>query len=421
MGEEQMEQQSKKICRLCRCEDSEEELIAPCGCDGENKWVHRSCINAYRIFYNDPVAFGKCLICGVDYTFKHVREHSLWWLMTKMIFKLIFQIMTLFVSLIALFYVCGIIPYAIDVSVYPFLTKDSESYWFTSPDFYWITLVYGAAFCLFCLGLWSIAGLFKRCFCKAEFDEELSYHDTQRIGACCSLTLCCMPFIYKQSFLYRWGCCQCCDCCPNTCINCYDCDCLTCLLCCDCCTDCCYVTPYHHHMWFWHPHYHFYRTPVYAGSSNCCACGGCDCGGCGGCDIGGGNGGDAGKLILLIIAIIVIIIICVGAIVGTISFFVFVGYLIKINFDYIKKQAESETYVIDNWDESIHPMPVQNPPGMDIPQASYDVYQQPQQQVFNGNETYAPLIDPTADENDHVPPMGNFYQPQGYIPQDGSY
>ena len=391
-------QDNYKVCRLCQNPNSDEELISPCGCDGINQWVHRSCLNSYRIFYNDPVYFLKCPVCKVDYTFKHI-EQPIKWLITKMVFKLIFQVLMLFAELIALFYLIGIIPYALDANGFHIFIKEDDSKWFKSKDFGWQLLVYGMLTSCFFLGLWSIAGLFKRCFCKSEYDEKLEFHDTQRIGACCSLTLCCMPFIYKKSFLYDWGCCQCCACCPNTCYNCWDCgDCLTCLICCDCCTDCCFVSPYHPHYFIWMPHPLFYHPPPPPGTGTCfCCCNACtfnvgDIGGCCHCD----SGDEAGKIFIIALVVIVLIIIFIGVVVGTLAFFVFLAYLIKMNFEYIKKQVDTEIYIIDNWDPSIHPMPVQDPP------TSQPLYNQ---DFVDPNQQYAQPLNP-------VPPVYNPPMPQ---------
>ncbi|KAL7713869.1 RING-CH-type domain-containing protein [Entamoeba marina] len=81
-----------KHCRLCFSSENPEDMIAPCACDGQNKYVHRDCLNAYRIYSNDPANFGKCPLCGVDYSFKHVRAHSLSYLLFKFTSKLVFQI-----------------------------------------------------------------------------------------------------------------------------------------------------------------------------------------------------------------------------------------------------------------------------------------------------------------------------------------
>ena len=119
-------QDNYKVCRLCQNPNSDEELISPCGCDGINQWVHRSCLNSYRIFYNDPVYFLKCPVCKVDYTFKHIQQ-PIKWLITKMVFKLIFQVLMLFAELIALFYLIGIIPYALDANGFHIFIKEGTA------------------------------------------------------------------------------------------------------------------------------------------------------------------------------------------------------------------------------------------------------------------------------------------------------
>ncbi|EKE39745.1 hypothetical protein ENUP19_0046G0051 [Entamoeba nuttalli] len=407
MNNEVDNQEYPKICRICLDPNSDEELISPCGCDGPNKWVHRSCINAYRIFCNDPVAFGKCLQCGVDYTFKHVVEHSVSCLITKFIFKLIFQILFLFIAICLFVFVSGLIPYTIDnYSTHYFLSEnDSTCHFFSDPYFFVRDMVLGLGLDCFVLGLWSICGMISRCLCgehKDTDDDELSHTDAQRLGACCSLSLCCMPFIYKRSILSRYGCCYGCFMFPNTCPNCHDC--LGCglatCMCCDWCADCCYVSPYHRSI----HNDNCCALSIYLCAEGCrgcadtcnacdaclkCDCGNsynscgncnnCDCSGCGG-DCKGGSSGSGIGLIGIIILVIIGIIVCIGAIVGVIALVVLLCYLIRLNYSYIKRQAESEVYIIDNWDESIHPMPTRNPPA--------PVY-------YNQQPTYeAPIINP---------------------------
>ena len=67
----------KRRCRLC-LEDEEDledgdvvsyrsELIAPCQCADENKWVHRECLDYERIYGTSSKAFSQCQICNFDY------------------------------------------------------------------------------------------------------------------------------------------------------------------------------------------------------------------------------------------------------------------------------------------------------------------------------------------------------------------
>ncbi|ELP86348.1 hypothetical protein EIN_296580 [Entamoeba invadens IP1] len=381
-----------QVCRFCLDPNSQEELITPCGCSGPNQYAHRSCLNAYRIFSNNPVAYGKCMLCGVDYTFKHVREHSIGFLLFKFSMKLIFQIMMLVIGLFLLIFVSGLIPYAIDsYSTHLFLAKyDEVAHFADDPYFVPRDLVFGLCVDCFILGIWSIIGMLGRCMCRDKDDDELelSHQDTERMGACCGLSICCMPVVYKYGLLSKLGCCYACKCCPNTVPNCLDIlNCWRCSLmtwmCCRSCGTCCYVSPYQ-------------KTQSSACNCDCsgdccadscalccigcgdcghssnaaipsnCNCSGCDCGNCG----GGSGSGDGLGVLAIIVIVIVAIIICIGAIAGTLALIFFIICIVKINFGYVRRQADCEMYIIDNWDETNHPMPTQQPP---MPQVAIPV------------------------------------------------
>ena len=54
-----------RVCRLCHNTKSSEELISPCACCDDKKWVHRSCLNNLRI--SSVEAFSVCLECKFEY------------------------------------------------------------------------------------------------------------------------------------------------------------------------------------------------------------------------------------------------------------------------------------------------------------------------------------------------------------------
>ena len=56
------------ICRICLESDHVQNLIYPCRCSGNSKYVHRECLNEWRIINRDNDKYHKCEIC--DYTFK---------------------------------------------------------------------------------------------------------------------------------------------------------------------------------------------------------------------------------------------------------------------------------------------------------------------------------------------------------------
>merc|ERR1719401_2760202 len=56
---------SSGACRLCFEEGG--ELIAPCLCKGTSKWIHRSCLNTWRVSGSNPRALTNCCECGFQY------------------------------------------------------------------------------------------------------------------------------------------------------------------------------------------------------------------------------------------------------------------------------------------------------------------------------------------------------------------
>lgn len=55
------------FCRICLDEDSEENLIAPCLCNGTSKYVHFKCIEEWRVNNQNEEAQKKCMECNAPY------------------------------------------------------------------------------------------------------------------------------------------------------------------------------------------------------------------------------------------------------------------------------------------------------------------------------------------------------------------
>ena len=387
-----------KVCRFCLDPNSSEELITPCACTGEYQYAHRSCLNAYRIYYNDPVAFGKCLLCGVDYTFKHELSRPMWALFIRAILRFLYQIfLTTTFMLLVVIISGGMVYYPCDAGIREFLRESleysrSEIDELTSSAGYVILLLLagGLLFDCFLLGLWSVLGMTMRCFnwmcdcCKDIEEDELSYKDIDRMSSCCGLTLCCTPFLWRKSFLYNLGCCFGCIMCPNTVPIC-------------CCRS------NHHYIYHYPRYYHYYRGPYHPrprAAGDCAIC-------CAACIPRRGvpirSSGKGGAGIGLALLIIVVIIICIGAVVGTFAAIVFIIYLLHKNYYYISKEVECEKYIIDNWDPEQHPAPTRQPP-IEIPI----------QQDGYGNQEAQPLIQPN-EQAYPIPQQGIEMQPQ--VPQ----
>lgn len=79
----------EKICRCCQDKDPEQDLIAPCNCSGSIKWVHRKCLNKWRVVSPNPQSVYQCDICKTNYVFKEKNSNTFFstiWLWTKFIF-----------------------------------------------------------------------------------------------------------------------------------------------------------------------------------------------------------------------------------------------------------------------------------------------------------------------------------------------
>ena len=64
-----------KECRICFNNDKDDEYIAPCLCSGTSKYVHRDCINRWRVLSNNPEALTHCNQCNNN--FQHMPLHLL--------------------------------------------------------------------------------------------------------------------------------------------------------------------------------------------------------------------------------------------------------------------------------------------------------------------------------------------------------
>lgn len=64
----------EKICRICLDSniENEEEMINPCRCSGNSKYVHRNCLNQWRSISQNPMAYSTCMEC--NYTYRTERE-----------------------------------------------------------------------------------------------------------------------------------------------------------------------------------------------------------------------------------------------------------------------------------------------------------------------------------------------------------
>ena len=63
-----------KKCRLCGSTENQEDLIKPCLCDGDRRYVHRRCLNRERALSTAPKAFTHCSTCQYEYWLRQEKE-----------------------------------------------------------------------------------------------------------------------------------------------------------------------------------------------------------------------------------------------------------------------------------------------------------------------------------------------------------
>lgn len=69
-------QDEVRTCRICLETDNPRSMIAPCQCKGTSKWVHRDCLDEWRVHEEDR-AFSQCTECNFQYHFEdtsHMRR-----------------------------------------------------------------------------------------------------------------------------------------------------------------------------------------------------------------------------------------------------------------------------------------------------------------------------------------------------------
>lgn len=63
----------KPSCRICLGDEDTHDLVSPCACKGSMKWVHKRCIQTYRLKHTKRSVF-KCEICNKPYRLRIDHE-----------------------------------------------------------------------------------------------------------------------------------------------------------------------------------------------------------------------------------------------------------------------------------------------------------------------------------------------------------
>lgn len=64
----------QKICRICMEDENEDKMITPCLCAGTCKWVHRYCLDKWRVSEYGTNVFNQCPQCKFYYVFRYKSE-----------------------------------------------------------------------------------------------------------------------------------------------------------------------------------------------------------------------------------------------------------------------------------------------------------------------------------------------------------
>jgi len=304
-------EEEDKICR--NCHEAGGDLIKPCSCTGDIKWVHRDCLNTWRSVSPNPKSFSHCDICGQPYYMRRKKLGAGPYV--KMLFGMFRDIFLVLLVVAILIVVPGAVIYGIEAGTHFMeeITSDGDILNVVTNPCFDIFAV-GAAFDCFVIGIGAIIYGIIRCLnwtCKA---------------------CCCFPIGSSATTYYTY----------NT---------------------------YHYHStipaWWW---WYVFLSPPRAVDPCCCCC--CFCDGCcrhshctcdcaecccacvENCKCNGNNGGcdcdNAGTVMIIILIVIVIIIIMIGFIVGTIMLAVLTIRIINNHITILQKQKEAqELEIID--------------------------------------------------------------------------
>jgi len=104
------------ICRYCLGNDNEENLIVPCKCRGSSRYVHRNCLDNWRIQGVNDQNFKRCNECRFEYTlisnfdseeeakryrefYKNAIVDTIFFVVTVICFVILFAIILYYINL----------------------------------------------------------------------------------------------------------------------------------------------------------------------------------------------------------------------------------------------------------------------------------------------------------------------------------
>lgn len=371
-----------KVCRNCH-ESKDKDLIAPCRCTGNQKWVHRSCLDTWRTVSPNFSSFTRCDMCHFEYRVQH-KPVGLW-PRIEYVLKMLRDIIITIIAIVVIVLIFGCVCLLIErVNEYD-KEFDPEVRDIFHNAFFQLFVMGFLATC-FAAGIFSILFfIFESCIgCCDEKNgsccEKPKYrHNTYSYNSRCEAWWCVGYYWWAPRYQPPHNACCCCGCCS------VDYGIAEC--CGDLCTCCCVCDsgPSHHH----HHHHHRGGDSCNCGVSDCdgccnfCAdicrtCNSCDCadccggcaeclgemakcggGGCGGCDCLSGCDGEAAAVLIPILLILIIIIIIIGFIVGVSLFIALMSRFATNHAKMYKKKLDAMELQIVDLDK--HPEYVSNP------------------------------------------------------------
>lgn len=303
------------LCRNCHGGfDEGEDFIAPCSCSGSVKFVHRRCLDTWRMVSQNPDSFYKCDICHTEYQFEQNKKmnsaSSVWCSYMKYGFLVTFDI-----SLIVAVWQAIVVTFAVIVHFADVENQRMKRF----PNGHVLAVDYLCGLLLFFF-LLGVIGLFAGC-------TYLVYK------CCCSNNT--SSYSDSDNASYRYN-----------------------------------TYPYHStsyysswdSFWFYMFWWNYSFTPYHGpGHVDCCSsvsCSGGDCGDCSNCncsnfniDLGNGNdSGGAVAVIGVILLIVAIVMIVIGVFVGIALMTFLVAGILKRRVSIIKKRDEVIGYRVMDLD-----------------------------------------------------------------------
>lgn len=150
------------VCRHClQGYEAGNDFISPCACQGSLKYVHRHCLDQWRIISPNPKSFYHCDICNTKYQFKMVGDSS-----TKLKNYIKYgcavgsDIFLIFLGFFILVGICSIASFLVDATLSFAITNKIFGDGNATSYLPFIYLGAGFALFFFCFGCFTIVLIF---------------------------------------------------------------------------------------------------------------------------------------------------------------------------------------------------------------------------------------------------------------------